>query len=133
MKRLLNLIERDIKKNMLTKIEYIKEFNRKEYVRETYIDGKIFMENKIDLVFLIDTGDWFYKTIRFDITINENDNYLMVRKGYGLEYTKYKKSEYKEVEKYIKYEIMKFRLKDKNLWIKNKDINLKETKIKQII
>ena len=108
MKRLLNLIERNVERNMITKLEYIKDFHKKEYSRDIYVNGGVYIENKIELVFLIDTGDLFYKTIRFDVTINTSSNMISVRKGYGDLYINYEKNKYKEIEDYIRMEVNKF-------------------------
>ena len=56
----------------------------------------------------VKAGDWFNKTIRFDIAINTHDNMLVVRKGYGYDYIAYKRNKFKKVVEYIDYEIYKF-------------------------
>ena len=83
MKRLLNLIENNIERRLLQYNKNVVECTKKETIRDVYIDDGVYKETKIDLIFLIDTGDWFNKTIRFDIAINTHDNMLVVRKGYG--------------------------------------------------
>lgn len=108
MKRLLNLIENNIERRLLQYNKNVVESTKKEIVRDVYIDGGVYKETKIDLIFLIDTGDWFNKTIRFDIAINTHDNMLVVRKGYGYDYIAYKRNEFKKVVEYIDYEIYKF-------------------------
>lgn len=128
MKRLLNLIERNVEKNMIPRLIYITDFNKKEYARDIYIDGNVYVENKMDLVFLIDTGDWFLKTIRFDIEVNTKNNLIKVRKGYGEDYNYFEKNEYKKVEDFILSEIIKFYLNNSK---SNKDIKekIKDKKI----
>lgn len=108
MKRLLNLIENNIERRLLQYNKNVVESTKKEIIRDVYIDGGVYKETKIDLIFLIDTGDWFNKTIRFDIAINTHDNMLVVRKGYGYDYIAYKRNEFKKVVEYIDYEIYKF-------------------------
>lgn len=108
MKRLLNLIENNLERRLLQYNKNVVESTKKEIVRDVYIDGGVYKETKIDLIFLIDTGDWFNKTIRFDIAINTHDNMLVVRKGYGYDYIAYKRNEFKKVVEYIDYEIYKF-------------------------
>lgn len=108
MKRLLNLIENNIERRLLQYNKNVVECTKKETIRDVYIDGGVYKETKIDLIFLIDTGDWFNKTIRFDIAINTHDNMLVVRKGYGYDYIAYKRNEFKKVVEYIDYEIYKF-------------------------
>ena len=108
MKRLLNLIENNIERRLLQYNKNVVECTKKETIRDVYIDDGVYKETKIDLIFLIDTGDWFNKTIRFDIAINTNDNMLVVRKGYGYDYIAYKRNEFKKVVEYIDYEIYKF-------------------------
>lgn len=128
MKRLLNLIERNVEKNIMPRLIYITDFNKKEYTRDIYVDGKVYVENKIDLVFLVDTGDWFLKTIRFDIEVNTKNNLVKVRKGYGEDYIYFEKNEYRKIEDFILNEIVKFYLNDSrnNTDIKN---NIKNKKI----
>lgn len=108
MKRLLKLIENNIERRLLQYNKNVVESTKKEIIRDVYIDGGVYKETKIDLIFLIDTGDWFNKTIRFDIAINTHDNMLVVRKGYGYDYIAYKRNEFKKVVEYIDYEIYKF-------------------------
>lgn len=108
MKRLLNLIENNIERRLLQYNKNVVECTKKETIRDVYIDDGVYKETKIDLIFLIDTGDWFNKTIRFDIAINTHDNMLVVRKGYGYDYIAYKRNEFKKVVEYIDYEIYKF-------------------------
>lgn len=108
MKRLLNLIENNIERRLLQYNKNVVESTKKEIIRDVYIDDGVYKETKIDLIFLIDTGDWFNKTIRFDIAINTHDNMLVVRKGYGYDYIAYKRNEFKKVVEYIDYEIYKF-------------------------
>ena len=108
MKRLLNLIENNIERRLLQYNKNVVECTKKETIRDVYIDGGVYKETKIDLIFLIDTGDLFNKTIRFDIAINTHDNMLVVRKGYGYDYIAYKRNEFKKVVEYIDYEIYKF-------------------------
>lgn len=108
MKRLLNLIENNLERRLLQYNKNVVESTKKEIIRDVYIDGGVYKETKIDLIFLIDTGDWFNKTIRFDIAINTHDNMLVVRKGYGYDYIAYKRNEFKKVVEYIDYEIYKF-------------------------
>lgn len=108
MKRLLNLIENNIERRLLQYNKNVVECTKKETIRDVYIDGGVYKETKIDLIFLIDTGDWFNKTIRFDIAINTHDNMLVVRKGYGYDYIAYKRNKFKKVVEYIDYEIYKF-------------------------
>lgn len=128
MKRLLNLIERNVEKNIMPRLIYITDFNKKEYTRDIYVDGKVYVENKIDLVFLVDTGDWFLKTIRFDIEVNTKNNLVKVRKGYGEDYIYFEKNEYRKIEEFILNEIIKFYLNDSKY---NADIkeNIKNKKI----
>lgn len=108
MKRLLNLIENNLERRLLQYNKNVVECTKKETIRDVYIDDGVYKETKIDLIFLIDTGDWFNKTIRFDIAINTHDNMLVVRKGYGYDYIAYKRNEFKKVVEYIDYEIYKF-------------------------
>ena len=108
MKRLLNLIENNIERRLLQYNKNVVECTKKETIRDVYIDDGVYKETKIDLIFLIDTGDLFNKTIRFDIAINTHDNMLVVRKGYGYDYIAYKRNEFKKVVEYIDYEIYKF-------------------------
>ena len=106
--RLLNLIENNLERRLLQYNKNVVECTKKETIRDVYIDDGVYKETKIDLIFLIDTGDWFNKTIRFDIAINTHDNMLVVRKGYGYDYIAYKRNEFKKVVEYIDYEIYKF-------------------------
>ena len=124
MKRVLNLMVNDIQKKVLQNSAYIREYNEKEFCREIYIDGHIYIEYKTDLVFLVNTGDWFNKTIRFDIKMNTYDNNLVLRKGYGNDYIVFERKDFKNVVSYIHDEIDKFYLEDlfknkKNIIMKN--------------
>ena len=114
MKSLLNLIEKNIQKNTAQKMEYIVEYTQKESTRNVYINGGVYEENKIDLIFLIDTGDWFNKTIRFDIATNTHDNMLVVRKGYGYDYVEYKRADFKKIIEYINNEVYMFSMENAN-------------------
>lgn len=114
MKRLLNLIEKNIQKNTVQKMEYIVEYTQKESTRNVYINGGVYEENKVDLIFLVDTGDWFNKTIRFDIAINTYDNMLVLRKGYGYDYVEYKRTDFKKIIEYISNEVYMFSMENTN-------------------
>ena len=70
MHRLLNIIGKRFQIYEMQQMLHIVEYTQRESRRNVYINGGVFEENKIDLIFLIDTGDWFDKTIRFDIAIN---------------------------------------------------------------
>lgn len=121
MRRLLDLIENNVQKDS----GYISEYINKESSRDIYLNGHVYEEYKMDLIFLIDTGDWFKKTIRFDIKLNNYNNEILVRKGYGYEYEAYDRKEFKRIIGFINKEINEFFLKNKveiNKNIKTKKI-----------
>ena len=112
MKRILNLIEKGIVKNTVQSMTSIVEYKQKESSRAVYIDGGVYEENKISLIFLVNTGDWFNKTIRFDIAVNTYDNKLVTRQGYGCDYKVFDRAEFKEIINCISNEVHKFSLQD---------------------
>lgn len=127
MKRLLNIIGKKFQINTVQNLLNIVEYTQRENKRNVYINGGVFEENKMDLIFLIDTGDWFYKTIRFDIAINTYDNKLVIRKGYGYDYIEYELNQFNLIVEYITQEIIAFGNQDKENR-KNK-ISIKKRKI----
>ena len=119
---ILNLIDDKIKKYIVENNNYIEKYSVKSFSREVYIDSKVYIENKFEFVFLINTGDWFSKTIRFDIKINSQDNKISIRKGYGDKYEIYDKKDFKRCIYFIDKEIKKFYLKSTMVIIKSKEI-----------
>lgn len=108
MHRLLNVIGKRFQIHEMQQMLHIVEYTQRESRRNVYINGGVFEENKIDLIFLIDTGDWFDKTIRFDIAINTYDNKLIVRKGYGYDYIEYELNQFNMLVGYITQEVIVF-------------------------
>lgn len=108
MHRLLNIIGKRFQIYEMQQMLHIVEYTQRESRRNVYINGGVFEENKIDLIFLIDTGDWFDKTIRFDIAINTYDNKLIVRKGYGYDYIEYELNQFNMLVEYITQEVIVF-------------------------
>lgn len=105
---LLNVIGKRFQIHEMQQMLHIVEYTQRESRRNVYINGGVFEENKIDLIFLIDTGDWFDKTIRFDIAINTYDNKLIVRKGYGYDYIEYELNQFNMLVGYITQEVIVF-------------------------
>lgn len=105
---LLNVIGKRFQIHEMQQMLHIVEYTQRESRRNVYINGGVFEENKIDLIFLIDTGDWFDKTIRFDIAINTYDNKLSVRKGYGYDYIEYELNQFNMLVGYITQEVIVF-------------------------
>ena len=105
---LLNVIGKRFQIHEMQQMLHIVEYTQRESRRNVYINGGVFEENKIDLIFLIDTGDWFDKTIRFDIAINTYDNKLIVRKGYGYDYIEYELNQFNMLVEYITQEVIVF-------------------------
>lgn len=108
MHRLLNVIGKRFQIHEMQQMLHIVEYTQRESRRNVYINGGVFEENTIDLIFLIDTGDWFDKTIRFDIAINTYDNKLIVRKGYGYDYIEYELNQFNMLVEYITQEVIVF-------------------------
>lgn len=105
---LLNVIGKRFQIHEMQQMLHIVEYTQRESRRNVYINGGVFEENTIDLIFLIDTGDWFDKTIRFDIAINTYDNKLIVRKGYGYDYIEYELNQFNMLVEYITQEVIVF-------------------------
>ena len=120
--KILSLIENDIKKHILKYNKYIDKCSIKEFSREIYLNGNIYIEGTIEIIFLINTGDWFNKTIRFDIKINTYENKIFIRNGYGSRYKKYNKKDIKKVLNFINKRINEFYLKNNMEIIKYKKI-----------
>lgn len=125
MKRLLNIIGERFNNNIVQKMLNIVEYIQKEDKRDIYVDGCVYEENKIDLIFLLDTGDWFYKTIRFDIAINTYDNKLVLRKGYGYDYAEYSLNQFEDIIGVVTENIIHFIELDS----KKNNLNIKKLKI----
>lgn len=125
MNRVLHIIEKEIYKSTVQNNNTIVEFICRDSERDIYIDGGAYKETKYDFIFLVNTGDWFNKTIRFDIAINTYDNNIVVRKGYGYDYKEYSKAKFKDIVKYINEEVIKFSLQD----LGNINKNIKKQKV----
>lgn len=125
MNRVLHMIEKGIYKNTVQNNNSIVEFICRDSNRDIYINGSVYKETKYDFIFLINTGDWFDKTIRFDIAINNYDNNIVVRKGYGYDYSEYGKAQFKDIIKYVNEEVIEFSLQD----LSNINKNIKKQKI----
>lgn len=107
MKKLLNLVENNIV-DKVNGIDRVVEFSCRKYTREIYIDGFVYEEDRIDLIFLVDKGEWFNNIIRFDITINNYCDRIVVRKGYGNDYSEYKRTSFKDVVRYVYDEVYSY-------------------------
>ena len=125
MNRVLHIIEKEIYKSTVQNNNTIVEFICRDSERDIYIDGGVYKETKYDFIFIVNTGDWFNKTIRFDIAINTYDNNIVVRKGYGYDYKEYSKAKFKDIAKYINEEVIKFSLQD----LDNRNKNIKKQNV----
>ena len=92
------------------------EGTTKENNRKIYISGNEYEEYSMDLIFLVDTGDLFKKTIAFTITTNSFSVEIQVIKHYSLESQTFSRRPVKNVTKYITNQIAKF--KDENAYNK---------------
>ncbi len=125
MNRVLHMIEKGIYKTTVQNNNAIVEFICRDSKRDVYINGDVYKETKYDFIFLVDTGDWFNKTIRFNIAINTCDNDIVVRKGYGYDYKEYSKTQFEDIIKYINKEVVKFSLRD----LDSKNENIKKQNV----
>lgn len=82
------------------------------YRRNIYKSTGIYEEYTLKLVFLIDDGEWFNKTVRFEIGMSSYNSELKVRSGYEDEYISFSFKDYKGVVDFIIQKIMKIQNKN---------------------
>lgn len=82
--------------------------------RNVYDDSHVYDEYTMELISLIDDGEWFDKTVRFEVIISSCRSQIKVRSGYGDEYINFKYKDYKNISDFIVDEIMKIQNKDFN-------------------
>ncbi|MCB2294935.1 hypothetical protein LGK95_15715 [Clostridium algoriphilum] len=84
----------------------------KDNNRKVYIEGGEYQEYSMDLIFLVDTGDLFKKTIAFTITTNSFSSEIEVIKHYSLESKIFSRRPVKNVTEYIINKILKYKNED---------------------
>ncbi|MDO5516881.1 MAG: hypothetical protein Q4F66_04955 [Clostridium sp.] len=82
------------------------------YSRNIYINSRIYDEYTMELVLLIEDGEWFDKTVKFEIVISSFDSEIKVKSGYGEDFIKVKYKDYRDITDFIVNEIV--RIKNKN-------------------
>jgi len=80
--------------------------------RKVYIEGNEYKEYSMDLIFLVDTGDLFKKTIAFTITTNSFSSEIQVIRHYSSESQTFSRRPIKDVTNYIINIILKFKSED---------------------
>jgi hypothetical protein len=101
--------------NELNKDERISNLEgvAKDGNRKVYINGGEYQEYSMDLVFLVDTGDWFKKTIAFTVATNSFSREIEIIRHFSLDSKTFKRRPAKNVADYISNEIIKFQNSDK--------------------
>lgn len=117
---ILNLIYKNILRHSRYNRSSIDEFILKTTNRDVYVGGKVYKEYTYEFVFEINTGDWFSKTIRFDVSLNSCDWLIKYRKGYGEDFVLYERHKYLDVVNKILHEVLKFSYSDRK-----KELNFK--------
>ena len=84
----------------------------KDNNRKVYINGSEHQEYGMDLIFLVDTGDLFKKTIAFTITTNSFSFEIKVIRHYSSESQTFSGKQVKNVTEYIINKTIKFENQD---------------------
>lgn len=105
------------KDEIISNLEGVAKYNN----RSVYIDGGEYQEHSVDLVFLVDTGYWFKKTVAFTLVINSFNYEINVIKHFSLCTKTFNRKNYKSVSTYIIDEIINFQNSNKT---NNKIINI---------
>lgn len=80
---------------------------------KVYISGSEFEQRSMELVFLVNTGDLFKKTIAFTISTNSFSTEIQVIRHCSLESKTFSRRPVKNITEYIINEILKFKDQDK--------------------
>ena len=99
------IVDRLLKNKAFNQLRIVKQTND-IYKRIIYTGSGNYDEYTLRLVFLINTGKWFDKTLRFTITANSNNNLLIVRRGYEEACVCFKYKNYKAIVNNIIEEIL---------------------------
>lgn len=83
----------------------VADFSVSSYRRKIYRDRNVFEEINIKLCYLIDTGDWFQKSISFDVIINTETLQYEVKERFGVSQCFYKIHEIDKLINYIEEKI----------------------------
>jgi len=84
----------------------------KDYNRKVYISGNEYQEYSMDLVFTVDTGNLFKKTIAYTLSINSFSLEIEVIRHYSSKRLIYSRRLVKNISEYIINEILKFKNQD---------------------
>lgn len=80
--------------------------------RNIYVNSQVFDEYTMEIVSLIDDGEWFDKTVRFEVIISSCNSEINVRSGYGDDFINFKYKDYKSIADFIVNEMMKIQNKN---------------------
>ena len=72
MKNILTIIIKQILNNEKYKYLNVSHFEYKEHSKAIYKNSNVYEKNIAELIFLVDTGKWFDKTIRFEMCMCSN-------------------------------------------------------------
>lgn len=81
--------------------------------RKVYLNSKVYDEYTMEIVTLVDDGEWFDKSERFEIIISTAESEIKFKSGYGNRYMYFKYKDYKSIVNVMIKEIMK--IQNKNL------------------
>ncbi|MBU3113211.1 hypothetical protein [Clostridium lacusfryxellense] len=81
----------------------------KDNNKKVYISGGEYEQRVMELIFLVDTGDLFKKTIAFTISTNSFSAEIYVIKHYSLESKTFSRRPVKNISEYIINEILEFK------------------------
>jgi len=84
----------------------------KDYNRKVYISGNEYQEYSMDLVFTVDTGNLFKKTIAYTLSINSFSLEIEVIRHYNSKRLIFSRRLVKNISEYIINEILKFKNQD---------------------
>ena len=105
-----NIVNTLINDERLSKIEGVVRYCN----RKVYIEGGEYQEYSANLIFLVDTGDWFKTTIAFSIITNSFSCDIKVVKHVSGENQTFNRKPAKKVAVYIINNVIKFQNKDKD-------------------
>lgn len=84
----------------------------KDNNKKVYISGSEYEQRSMELIFIVDTGDLFKKTIAFTISTNSFSTEINVIKHYSLENKIFSRRPVKNITEYIINEILEFKNQD---------------------
>lgn len=99
-----NKIEKKFTNRIISEFKY-EDGSIRHIKRMTYRDGKEIQSLTVRVTLVIDMGKFFKETIAYDIYTDELSDFISFRKGYGTDYTLFKKKDLSKIADFIIKEV----------------------------